>query len=284
MTAPAARDEFDLRVTPPVQYARMLAVMAAAILLCFAFRSRLNPTDVAMVLLLGVVFVASRSGRGAAVAASILGIAAFDFLFVPPYYTFDVAESSYFFTFAVMLLVALSMSRLTAAIREHALEARESALRTTALFDQSRELAEAESREAIVAIATRHIGRAGAGKAELILTDVAGIEDGAPKWPAGGMFEDTTARVAGSWAFANGEAAGNGTRHLAAGDVCVAPIRAPSRILGVVALRPDALDRVLSEAECRTIQALADQAALALELGTVAQRWEMRSRGEARGG
>ena len=138
---------------PAVQYARMLAVMAAATAVCFVFRSRLNPTDVAMVLLLGVVFVASRSGRGPAVVASILGIAAFDFLFVPPYYTFTVAESSYFFTFAVMLLVALTMSRLTATIRDHAIEARESAVRTTALFDLSRELAEAESREAIIEIA-----------------------------------------------------------------------------------------------------------------------------------
>ena len=71
-----------------VQYARMLAVMGAATVACFLFRSRLNPTDVAMVLLLGVVFVAARSGRGPSIAASVLGIAVFDFLFVPPYYTF----------------------------------------------------------------------------------------------------------------------------------------------------------------------------------------------------
>jgi len=278
MAPPAAQDDLDLRITPPVQYARMLAVMAAATVLCFVLRSRLNPTDVAMVLLLGVVFVASRSGRGPAVAASILGIAAFDFLFVPPYYTFTVAESSYFFTFAVMLLVALTMSRLTSTIREHAIEARERAARATALFELSRELAEAESRPSVVAIATRHIGQAGGGKAEMVLADEVGIEDGAPKWPAGGLFEDTAARVAGGWAFGNGEAAGNGTRHLAAGDVCVTPIRAPSRILGVVAVRPDLLDRVLTAAECRTIQALADQAALALELGTPAQRWERQAR------
>jgi two-component system sensor histidine kinase KdpD len=284
MRTPATRGTFDQRATPAVQYGGMLAVMAAATAACFVFRSRLNPTDVAMVLLLGVVFVGSRSGRGPAVVASILGIAAFDFLFVPPYYTFTVAESSYFFTFAVMLLVALTMSSLTATIREHAIEARERAARTTALFDLSRELAEAESRAAVVTIATRHIGQAGAGKAQMVLTDEVGIEDGAPKWPAGGMFEDTAARVAGGWAFANREAAGNGTSHLAAGDVCVAPIRGPSRTLGVVALRPDALDRVLSGAECRTIQALADQAALTLELGTLAQRWEQRSRGEARSG
>ena len=277
MSAPEPRDELSLRTTPPVQYARMLAVMAIATAGCFVFRSRLNPTDVAMVLLLGVVFVASRSGRGPAVVASFLGIAAFDFLFVPPYYTFTVAESSYFFTFAVMLLVALTMSRLTATIREHAIEAQESAARSAALFELSRELAEAANKNAVIEITIRHIGRAGAGKAELVLAAETGIEDGAPKWPAIGMFEDTTARVAGDWAFANAEAAGNGTRHLAAGDVHVAPIRAPSGVLGVVALRPDALDRVLSTAECRTIQALADQAALALELGTPAQRWGQRA-------
>ncbi len=82
---------------------------------------------------------AARSGLGPSIAASVFGIAAFDFLFVPPYYTFAVAESSYFFTFAVMLVVALSMSRLTAAIRDHAIEAREQAARTAALFDQSRD-------------------------------------------------------------------------------------------------------------------------------------------------
>ena len=120
---PTARDTLDLRAAPAVQYARMLGVMAVATAACFAFRSRLNPTDVAMVLLLGVVFVAARSGRGPSVAASVLGIVVFDFLFVPPYYTFTVAESSYFFTFAVMLVVALSMSRLTASIRDHAIEA-----------------------------------------------------------------------------------------------------------------------------------------------------------------
>ena len=275
---PTARDTLVLRAAPAVQYARMLGVMAVATAACFAFRSRLNPTDVAMVLLLGVVFVAARSGRGPSVAASVLGIVVFDFLFVPPYYTFTVAESSYFFTFAVMLVVALSMSRLTASIRDHAIEALQGAARTAALFDQSRELAEAESRAAIVAIATRHIGLAGGGTATMVLTDDVGIEDGAPRWPSGSLFEDTETRVAGGWAYTKGEAAGNGTRHLAAGDVCVAPVRSPSRILGVVAVRPDVLDRVLTGAECRAIQELADQAALALELGTTAQRWQKQAR------
>jgi two-component system sensor histidine kinase KdpD len=278
MTSPGFKDRLDERVTPAGGYGWMLATMGAATAACFAFRSSLTPTDVAMVLLLGVVFVASRYGRGPAVAASVLGIAAFDFLFVPPYYTFAVAESSYLFTFAVMLLVALIMSGLTATIRQQAIEAREGEMRTAALFALSRELAEAESREAIVGIAARHVGLAGGGAATIVLADEVGVEDGVPHWPSGGLFEDSAARVAAGWAYQHGEAAGLGTRHCAVGEVLVAPLRASAHTLGVVAVQPEPIGRWPTGAECRTVQALADQAALALELGTLAQRWERQSR------
>ena len=48
---------------------------------------------------------------GPALLASVLSIAAFDFVFVPPYYTFNVHDGAYFLTFGVMLVVALIMSR-----------------------------------------------------------------------------------------------------------------------------------------------------------------------------
>lgn len=277
MTAPEPGESFDDRVTTAGHLGWMLAIMAGTTGVCLAFRSLLTPIDIAMLLLLGVVLVASRHGRGAAVAASVLGIAAFDFFFVPPYYTFAVADSSFFFTFGVMLLVALSMSRLTTTIRQQAIEARQGEARTAALFALSRELAEAESREAVLAIAARHAGVAGGGTATIVLAEETGLENGVPRWPSGGVFDDPAARVAAGWAYLNGEAAGAGTRHSAVGDVLVVPLRG-ARTLGILALRPEPPDRRPTEAECRTIQALADQAALALELGTLAQRWERRAR------
>ena len=44
-----------------------------------------------------------RYRRGPAILASLLSIAAFDFGFVPPYYTFDVHDPAYYLTFGVML-------------------------------------------------------------------------------------------------------------------------------------------------------------------------------------
>ncbi|HEU5217763.1 MAG TPA: DUF4118 domain-containing protein, partial [Gemmatimonadales bacterium] len=95
----------------------------------FLIRDRLNAIDVAMLFLLGVVVVATRYPRGPAVLASALSIALFDFFFIPPYYRFGVHDTAYVLTFAMMLVVALAMSRLTARIREHADAARELAER-----------------------------------------------------------------------------------------------------------------------------------------------------------
>ena len=113
-------------------YAATLAIMGAVTAPCLLWRSRLSPVDVAMVLLLGVVVVSARYRRGPALLASLLSIAAFDFLFVPPYYTFDVHDGAYLLTFAVMLVVALTMSRLTGQILEHAAESEERARRAGA--------------------------------------------------------------------------------------------------------------------------------------------------------
>ena len=44
-----------------------------------------------------------RFGRGPSILASVLGVAAFDFFFIPPQWTFAVTDTQYLFTFAVML-------------------------------------------------------------------------------------------------------------------------------------------------------------------------------------
>src|SRR5436189_935044 len=47
-------------------------------------------TNVLMIYLVAVLWVATRHSLAAAVLTSLLGVLAFDFTFVPPYYTFSV--------------------------------------------------------------------------------------------------------------------------------------------------------------------------------------------------
>ncbi|HMB96172.1 MAG TPA: DUF4118 domain-containing protein, partial [Tepidisphaeraceae bacterium] len=94
----------------------------------------LADSNVLMLYLLGVLWVAGRFSRGAAIAASILAVAAFDYCFVHPYLTFDVADRQYLITFAVMLLTALIISTLTHRVRQHAQAAKEAWERAEAEF------------------------------------------------------------------------------------------------------------------------------------------------------
>src|SRR5262249_38580654 len=102
-------------------YAGSAAVVAAATCLAGAlFALEAAPANLIMVYLVGVVLVAARWGRSPSILAAILSVAAFDFLFVPPFLTFAVSDTQYALTFAVMLMVGILISTLTVRIKEQA--------------------------------------------------------------------------------------------------------------------------------------------------------------------
>lgn len=98
-------------------YAWAVAATAACTAIGLAMAPRFDPVNIAMVYLVAVVVIALRHSRGPAVAAALLGVLAFDVVFVPPQGRLTVDDLQYLFTFAVMLAVALIISRLTEATR-----------------------------------------------------------------------------------------------------------------------------------------------------------------------
>src|SRR5262249_37435579 len=117
------------------KYVRTLLVVALCGLIGLAFsRLGLAEANIVMVFLLGVVFVASREGRGPAIAASVASVLVFDFFFVPPYLTFAVSDTQYVFTFGVMLGIGLLISTLTARVREQLSASQRQEQHTSALL------------------------------------------------------------------------------------------------------------------------------------------------------
>ena len=85
-----------------------------------AMRGRFDLVNIAMVYLLAVVVIALRYSRGPAILTAVLCVGAFDFMFVPPAGAFTVDDAQYLLTFAIMLAVALIISRLTESVRARA--------------------------------------------------------------------------------------------------------------------------------------------------------------------
>ena len=147
------------------------------------------------------------------------------------------------------------------------MEAIERERQTDALYRMTRELAVAGEPEAQLAIVAHHIGRAVGGEAMVFLLDRLPGGAGAPQWPAEGPLASMDLRMAASWAVEHGEPAGWSAVHGADAEALVVPLKTPTRILGIVVARPEVLEHRLSESQLRTVEALAEQGAIALERG-----------------
>jgi two-component system sensor histidine kinase KdpD len=88
------------------------------------FALRGGVADIVMLYLLGVVVIALRFGYAPSLLASALSVAAFDYFFTVPYFSFAVNEH-FVLTLVIMLLVALVISNLTESIRRSEVAVRE---------------------------------------------------------------------------------------------------------------------------------------------------------------
>src|SRR5512147_1596965 len=190
--------------------------------------------DVAMIYLLGVVVAASRTTKWPALLAALLSVAAFDFFFVPPRFTFAVSNTRFLATFAVMFFVALVTSRLTLRIRQQARDARSKEQRTASLYDLSRELARERDLDKLKAISEQHIGKIFDSTAAVLLPDVRGKL--LP--PAQDFSWSEREREAAQWVFDNRQPAGLDALPGPNADALYLPLIASAGIIGVVGLRP----------------------------------------------
>lgn len=124
-----------------------------------------------MLYLLGVVISAIAFGRGPAIATALLSVAAFDFLFVPPRFTFRVSEARYLVTFVVMLVVAVITGTLTARLRDQRQRAVVRERRVSSLHRLSQDLALRSSAGEVLEAAVGRIEALLGGKVAALLPD-----------------------------------------------------------------------------------------------------------------
>ncbi|VEI66457.1 Sensor protein KdpD [Serratia fonticola] len=98
----------------------------------------IDSANLVMVYLLGVALVALFFGRWPSVLAAVINVASFDLFFVQPEWSFAVSDMQYLLTFAVMLIVGITIGNLTAGVRYQARVARYREQRARHLYEMSR--------------------------------------------------------------------------------------------------------------------------------------------------
>jgi two-component system sensor histidine kinase KdpD len=269
--APRPPEAAPPRRAPFSEYAWAAAVVAVGTAVGAAVSRLLSVTDVAMVYLLGVGLVASRYGRGPSVAAALLSIGAFDFFFVPPFYTFSVAEARYLLTFGVMLFIALVISAIAYRLRAQAETARERERRTAALYSMTRDLAGTRGAADVAAVAARHLSATFRAPVQILLPDGEG-RVGIPVGAAPAFPMDEKERSVAQWVYDRGRVAGAGTDTLPAAEALYVPLAGSRTAVGVAGVRAADAKRLQDPGTLRLLETFAGQAALALERARLAEQ------------
>ena len=275
-------DRDDARPAPPRSWTRQTdwtpyGAAAVAVAIATAIAWGMFPhfalSNLIMVYLLGVIVVASRHGRGPSLLASVLSVAAFDFFFVPPYFTFAVSDTQYLVTFTVMLVVALVISSLAIRIRAQAQSARERERRIAALYAMSRELASTRGAPQLLEAAVRHIAEVFRARVVVLLPGPDGRlapgEGAAAQLPM-----DTSELAVAQWVHEHAQLAGRGTDTLPGAAGLYLPLTGSRGSVGVLGLRPQDDHALQAPDQLHQLEAFASQTALAIERARLAEEAE----------
>ena len=246
-----------------------LTVASASGLAGLIFR-RSELADIVMIYLLGILVVATRFGRGPSLLASILSVAALDFLFIPPYLTFAVADFRHIGTFGVMLLMGVVIGNLTDRIQGQARLARMREGRTQALYRLGQELARSAGSAALVTSAIQNVATQFQSHAVILQPDEHGRLQ-TPERKQAFPLNEQELGVA-QWVFDHAEAAGLGTLTLPGARATYLPLNGATRPIGVMGVLPEGTPRWAEPDQRQLLEAFANQTALALERALLSEQ------------
>ena len=256
--AAADRSSFDLR-------SYVIALLATAVAL--GVGKLLQPifgiVNIDLVFMTAIVGIAVRYGLWPSLFASLVSSLLYNFFFLPPTYTFTIADPANVIAFAFFILMACIVSNVAARVRTQAMSAMSRARTTESLYSFRRKLAGVGTLDDVLWATAYQTALMLRVRVVILLP-----EDGTIAVKAGYPPEDTLDDAdiaAAKWAWENDHAAGRGSDTLPGAKRLFLPMRTGRGAIGVVGIDSDKPGPMLTPDERRLLDALIDQGALAIE-------------------
>jgi len=238
--------------------------------LAWAVSSLLPLPNISLVFLAAVLLVAVRSSLGPALVCAALSFLTYDFLFIPPNFSFAIQREEDVLTLLFFLLMAALTGNLAARQRRQLQALRDTQEETSELLDLSRKLTAATDRQAVVSAAAQHL----VGWKDLQLCLVNRDGQGGWKVETGGPLQFSEAeRAAAEWAWQHDQPAGKGTGTLPFGRWWWWPLSVDDGPLGLLGVCPRE-GEPLSGQRRRLLTALSQPLAQALARAQLAEDLE----------
>jgi len=244
-------------------WAAMVGGLAVAVIAGETIPDLNRPGNMSTVFMAVVMSLAISYGRVVAGVASVLAFLTYNFFFLEPLLDFRIAHWVDVVTLLIFLTGAFMTGSLAGRVRDQAeaAQARIKAMRT--LYDFSRRLGATFRLDDLLHAVAIHANRVADRQTMVMLADGEELQI-SHSWPPEDTL-DPSGWAAARWAREHAEPAGYGTDTMPRAEWHFRPIRTKDSIVGVVGIRRRGEERAPSEEMLRTLDAVLDQAAVAIE-------------------
>ncbi len=259
------------------QYLLAAGVVVATGLVNLALMAVAGPRVPGLIFLLAVVVLALFVDRGPVLLAGALSALAWNFFFLPPRFTLIIARAEDGILFATYFVVALVLGQLVARIRAQGDAERRREERSTALYELTRELAEAGSRDEVVWQLLGQMNRVFRAAAAVSLK----VGEKLSPHPDNTLTLSEKEFSVTDWAFRQRKAAGRFTDNLPGADALHLPLATEQKTFGVLAVGLPGQNLPLAQRDL--LETFARQASLVLdriELRTAAEQTRLLAESE----
>jgi two-component system sensor histidine kinase KdpD len=257
--------------SPAREYAEVFGVLAVLTTASWFVVPHSGYLSVGLFYLLAVIALSLRVGPGPVFVAGVVGALTWNFLFIPPTFTFYIGRLEDGLLFATYFVVAIISGQLTARVRAQERNERMREGRATALFHLTQAMSTARTLDDAVFAALRQADAYFGAKTALLLDDGNGSAL-MPHFAGSFMLSDKERGVA-DWAWRNRKKAGRFTDTLPSAEGFHVPLVREDKAVGVLILQmpPEAQ---LSLAQRDLAESFGTQ------LAQLVEREELRAAGE----
>ncbi|MFN4015428.1 MAG: DUF4118 domain-containing protein [Reyranella sp.] len=225
--------------------------------------------NISLVYVLPVLFSAARHGLVPSLWVSALSVTCFNFFYLPPLYQFTIADPANVIALFLFVVVAVIASALAARTRMQTESARREARTTAGLYAFSRKIAGVVDLYDLLWIVVTHLARLLKAEIVVLMPEAGELATRAAFPPDGALNEADLA--AARWSWDADRPAGRGTDTLPGGRWLFVPVRTSRSAIAVIGVLPNKEGHELTAGERRLLEAVGNQAAVAIERVTLAE-------------
>jgi two-component system sensor histidine kinase KdpD len=251
-----------IRVISPLNYALSALAVVLVSLIGLLLRDILGQVDLLFFMLLPVVVIAFFLGRGPSIFAAVASVTLFNFLFVQPYYTFDVTDVRYFVSYLLFISSAFVISNLASRLRYKVQHLQQRESRDATLYEFSQDLVKAQNIDQVLHLMISHTRQLFPCEMAIFLPDNGQV---AVKASTDGFQINPKELVIATLVRLNSEPAGMSTDTLPEAWAYYLPMKTANTVKGVVGFHFDKPEQTLTLENKVVLDTIARLGALAIE-------------------